>query len=123
MALALGVWWWLGRGKGRAAYPIPGEGDRVIVQVLNAAGADGLARETTRRLRRRGFDVVDYGTASLDTLSVTRIIIRRGDSTPAGRVRDALGAGEIVAEPDPRLLVDVSVLVGRDLAPPLHLDP
>lgn len=116
-------WWTLGRRGADAVLPIPGERDRVSVEVLNASGVDGFARDVTRQLRRRGLDVVYFGTARFDTLSITRILVRRGDSTGARRVREALGAGEIAIEPDSGLLLDVSVLLGRDLPTALHFDP
>ncbi len=103
--------------------PIPGEGERVTVEVVNQTGIDGLAREVVRRLRRAGIDVVDYGSARDSTADSTTIVIRRGDSTAAARVREALGLGRIRMDPDPRLLLDASVLVGPDLARSLGFHP
>lgn len=103
--------------------PIPGERDRITVEVLNGTGIDGLARETTRRLRREGIDVVYFGDASEDPVESTRVLVRRGDSTAALRVRAALGRGSIVMERNAGLLLDVTVLLGTDLAPPVRLDP
>jgi hypothetical protein len=103
--------------------PVPGERGGPVVEVLNAAGVDGLAREVTRRLRRAGIDVVSYGNAPGPTLDSTVILVRRGDSVELRPVQDALGAGRISVRPDARLLLDGSVLVGRDLAPPLQGDP
>lgn len=122
LAVGVGAWlWW--RDGGERPHPVPGERDRVTVEVLNATGVDGLAREMSRRLRHQGVDVVYFGTARMETLTVTRIVVRRGDSSGAYRVRDALGAGTIVADYDPRLLLDVSVLLGRDLATALDRNP
>ena len=70
---------WIGRdndGSGTEAV-IPGEGNRVVVEVLNATTADGLAREVTRRLRRAGIDVVGYGSARDSSLDSTTIVVRR----------------------------------------------
>lgn len=121
---AAGVWWaWQRLAADRSEYPIPGEGDRVTVEVLNATGIDGLARAMTRRLRHRGIDVVYFGTAPIDTLQTTLIAVRGADTTVAARVRDALGVGRIVMDPDPRLLLDASVLLGRDAAPTGHFSP
>jgi hypothetical protein len=102
--------------------PIPGEGDRLVVEVLNATRIDGLARAMTRRLRAAGIDVVYFGS-SRESLDSTLILIRRGDSAGAVRVRGVLGAGRIVEELDPRLLLDVSVLLGLDVAPPGKVTP
>jgi len=102
---------------------VPGEGEAVMVEVLNATAADGLAREVTRRLRRAGIDVVDYGSARDSSLDSTTIVVRRGDSTAARQVRKALGLGRIAMDLDPRLLVDASVLIGPDLARLLGFHP
>jgi hypothetical protein len=75
------------------------------------------------RLRRAGIDVVDYGTARDSAADTTTIVIRRGDSTAAIRVRQVLGVGRIRVDPDPRLLLDASVLVGPDLARALGFHP
>ena len=105
------------------ALPVPGEGERLTVEVVNQTGIDGLAREVARRLRRVGIDVVDYASARDSTADSTTIVIRRGDSTAAARVREALGLGRIRVDIDPRLLLDASVLVGPDLARSLGFHP
>lgn len=98
------------------SWPVPGEdGRRVLVEVLNGSGVDGLARAVTRHLRRAGFDVVFFGTAPA-TAPATVLYVRRGDSTHAMAVRRALGGGDIVVAPDPRPLLDVSVILGPDAA-------
>lgn len=103
---------------------VPGEGaNRILVEVLNATRIDGLARETTRRLRSQGIDVVYFGTARDSTRDSTLLVVRRGDAAVARRVRAVLGRGVISEDPDPRLLLDVSVILGRDLAPDSSLDP
>lgn len=117
-------WWALGRHRGTAvARRVPGDQDRVVVEVWNATAVDGLAREVTRRLRRAGIDVVTYGWERDSTLDSTTIVIRRGDSTAAREVRQVLGLGRVRVERDPRLLVDASVLVGPDLARALGFHP
>ncbi len=114
---------WRGGSDARRDAPIPGEGERITVEVVNQTGADGLAREVTRRLRRAGIDVVSYGSARDSSLDSTTIVVRRGDSTAASRVRKALGLGRIAVDRDPRLLLDASVLVGPDLARALGFHP
>ncbi len=123
-AVAVGAWLaWRGATGERGRYPIPGEGERITVEVLNATGVDGLARATTRQLRRAGIDVVYFGTASSDTLEQTYIAVRRGDTTAAVRIRAALGVGRIVVEPDSRLLLDASVFLGRDITLLIYFGP
>jgi hypothetical protein len=114
---------WIRRPAAPLPLPIPGERDSASVEVLNATAVDGLAREVTRRLRRAGIDVVTLGSARDSTLDSTTIVIRRGDSTVALRVRRALGLGRIVTEQNPRLLLDASVLIGRDLARAFDFHP
>ena len=105
-----------GSDAANTRFPVPGEhGPRVTVEVLNATAVDGLARRLTERLRRGGLDVVYFGSAAAPVDS-TRIVIRRGDSSAAVRVRETLGTGRIVDDPDPRLLLDVTVLLGPDAA-------
>ncbi len=124
LLLAVGGAWWLLRSGGREGpYPIPGEGERVVVEVINATGIDGLARAVTGRLRERGIDVVSVWTASSDTLTSTIVYLRRGDLRHAHRVRDALGLGEVRVEEDAALLLDVSVFLGRDAAELIGLEP
>jgi hypothetical protein len=115
--IALGVIYWVAnRGEQRPERPaslppaVP-----ITIEVLNGVGVDGLARAVTMRLRERGLDVVSYGNAGMDTLSTTQVVARSGDSTLARRVQEVLGAGAVVVDPDPTLLLDVSVVLGRDV--------
>jgi LytR cell envelope-related transcriptional attenuator len=123
--VAVGAGWWIWRrpAGSRSALVIPGADVHATVEVLNGTEIDGLAREVTRRLRRAGIDVVNFGSGTDTTLDSTTILVRRGDSTAALRVRRALGLGRVLVRPDPRLLLDVSVLVGQDLAAALGFHP
>lgn len=98
------------------AYPIPSPDRRITVEVLNGTRRAGVARAATRMLRRRGLDVVFYGNAEVATDS-TRVIVRRGDPGNGRQVRQALGAGRVVVEPDTLRRVDVSVVLGLDFRP------
>jgi hypothetical protein len=98
----------------RPRFPVPGERVPAKVEVLNAVGIDGLARDASLRLRARGVDVVFFGNAAIDTLTETRVVARRGNTALAREVRDALGVGVVEDAEDPRLLLDVTVLLGRD---------
>jgi hypothetical protein len=95
------------------AYPIPSPERRVTVEVLNGTGRVGVARAATRMLRRQGLDVVFFGNAD-EAADSTRVIVRRGDPGRGRDVRQALGAGQIVVEPDTLRRVDVSVVLGAD---------
>jgi outer membrane lipopolysaccharide assembly protein LptE/RlpB len=123
-AVTAGAWFaWHLAMRDRGRYPIPGEGERITVEVLNATGIDGLARATTRQLRHAGIDVVYFGTAAMDTLQETVIAVRRGELELAARIRRALGVGRAVWQPDERLLLDASVFLGSDVAPLVHFGP
>lgn len=112
------VTYWLARLEEAptSSLPIPGEDISTTVEVLNGTLVDGLARTLTGRLRRAGIDVVYFGSSRETDRDSTLILVRRGDSTVAVPIREVLGAGQIVVEPDSLLLLDVTVLLGRDLA-------
>ena len=89
--------------------------DPIQVEVRNAAGVDGLAREATAFLRRRGFDVVEVGNAPRREESA--VVVRAGTEAYARRVGAALGieaveSGVPPADYDP----DVAVHIGADYA-------
>ena len=115
--VAIVVYWWSRPKEAPArSLPIPGESLTTTVEVLNGTRVDGLARTLTGRLRQAGIDVVYFGSASKNGIDTTMILVRRGDSTVADPIRAVLGAGRIVVEPDSLLLLDVTVLLGMDLA-------
>ena len=106
---------------------MPGDrrgGPAIVVEVLNASGRPGNARIGTRVLRRAGIDVVYFGNApaAVGILDSTRIIVRRGAASVGERIRQALGAGRVEVQPDSARLLDASVLLGADFAPPSRLD-
>lgn len=118
VGVAAAAWFVAGRIRAPEQTVIPGDGAHpVVVEVLNGTDVDGLAREVARRLRRQGIDVVYFGSGNRTDLDSTRIMIRRGDTTVARPIREALGLGRVASELDPSLLLDASVIVGRDLAP------
>ena len=106
-------------GTGTQVRPIPGDRSPAItVEVLNANGRAGDARVATRILREAGIDVVYFGNASASGLDSTRIIVRRGAAKVGERVRSILGQGRVAMQLDSAKLLDVSVLLGADFAPP-----
>ncbi len=114
--LVLGTWWMLRVPPDVSTLRIPGEGNRITVEVLNGTTVNGLARQVTRQLRRWGIDVVYFGSTASPDADSTLVIARRGDTAAAGIVRNALGVGTITDEPSAQLLLDVTVVLGRDAA-------
>jgi hypothetical protein len=93
----------------------------MIVEVFNASGRAGLGRVGTRVLRREGIDVVALGTVSDgETLDTTRIVVRRGSLAAATAIRNALGVGRVLMQPDSTRLLDASVFLGGDFSPRLE---
>jgi hypothetical protein len=95
-----------------AARAAPGE--RVRVEVLNAAGVPGLARVVTRTLRERGFDVVYFGNARGFSPESTLVIDRVGREETAREVAGALEVERVSSRPDSTLLLEVTVVIGKD---------
>lgn len=105
----------LGRGSAEPETSPPRwTGERVRVEVLNATGSPGLAREATRRLRDAGFDVVYFGNAPGERRDSSEVLDRSGRLQAAREVADALGVRQVATEPDANLYLDVSVFLGRD---------
>jgi hypothetical protein len=57
--------------------------------------------------------VVFFGNAEA-AVDSTRVIVRRGDPGRGREVREALGVGMVVVEPDTLRRVDVTVILGPD---------
>jgi LytR cell envelope-related transcriptional attenuator len=92
---------------------------RVRVEILNAGGRAGMAREATSFLRDVGFDVVDFGNAASFGADSTVVIDRSGRPAAAAAVARALGGVAVSEDPDPNLYIDVTVMLGGDWEPEL----
>ena len=92
---------------------VPGAGS-IQVQVLNAGGNARLAQRLTDYLRSRGFDVVEIGNAAPSERTI--IVDRSGRPGAASRVARAVGLADARTRQqiDRRLMLDVTVLLGRD---------
>ncbi|MGH7582475.1 MAG: LytR C-terminal domain-containing protein [Gemmatimonadales bacterium] len=95
--------------------PLP---QHVTVEVLNAGGVPGAARTAALRLRHAGLDVVFIGNAAdgRENSDSTRILVRTGDSAGSGRVTAVLGPARVIDAPDSTRLVDLTILVGRQVS-------
>ncbi len=106
--------WWGWTPEPAPPSALPGVEGRVRVEVLNGGGLPGVAREATRTLRDRGFDVVFFGNAGTFSGDSSVVMDRVGRLETARSVADALGIRSIRSEPDSSLLVDVTVRLGPD---------
>ncbi len=97
-------------------FRIPGDTYTFTVEVLNGTTVNRLARQVTRTLRRNGIDVVYFGSATDNNVDSTIILVRRGDAAAASVVREILGVGAVFDDPAPQLLLDVTIVLGRDAA-------
>jgi hypothetical protein len=91
-------------------------GDIIQVEVLNGAGVDHLASQTTVFLRDQGFDVVSTGNAASFDHEHSVVIDRVGDVESAERVARALGipAERVRQEVRTDYYLDASVILGED---------
>ncbi|HET8655535.1 MAG TPA: LytR C-terminal domain-containing protein [Longimicrobiaceae bacterium] len=89
-------------------------GRHVQVEVLNAAGTAGLARDATERLRDAGFDVVYYGNADSFGQDSSIVLDRVGRVDVAKEVGRAIGIDRVQSRPDSTLYLDATVIIGRD---------
>jgi LCP family protein required for cell wall assembly len=91
------------------------------VEVLNASGVTGRARDVAERLGVKGFPVKSVSNADKSDLEETVIYFTHGHQADAGEVANVLGCGK--AEPmaeqptDSAADVDLRVLVGKDYNP------
>ncbi len=89
----------------------------IDVQVLNGAGIPKLAAAVRDKLQPNPrVDVVEVGNADRYNYGTTRIIDRNDNPKSADHVQKLLGTGSIQSEPSEQLLVDVTVIIGKDLS-------
>lgn len=102
-------------GTDETAAAAPEAGRAPTVKVWNASGRPGLALDVTRRLRRDGFDVIDWGNYS-GRQNKSRVVDRSGHFERARRVAERLGLLGAYSDADPALRTDVEVVLGEDFA-------
>ncbi len=87
----------------------------IQVNVLNACGKTGLARNIQNFLMERGYDVVSIGNYDQE-LDNSIVIDRLGDMSSANKVAYALGVDEtsITSGIDSTMFVRATVIVGKD---------
>jgi hypothetical protein len=88
----------------------------VIVEVLNGCGVSGVADRVAARLREEDFDVMFVGNADDFNYEETLIVDRSGACSKAVTVARALGVDNVVQQVRESFFVDVSVVIGSDMA-------
>jgi hypothetical protein len=92
---------------------------RPRVEILNGNGTAGSTISVAEALVDRGFYVFRTANADRFDYHETRVIAQGEEATDAAReAAEVLGAGEVLLEARaPSLVVDLSIIVGTDLAP------
>ena len=91
-------------------------GEIIQVEVMNGTHVSGLANQITDHLQRNGFDVVETGNYTSQTVEKTVIMDRIGNLDAAEQVALALGLApeRITEELKPEYFIDATVVVGAD---------
>lgn len=128
LLLLLGAGWWTYRSFGadadqgkrelaqRVERVVPAD-VRIKVEVLNASGVRGLARQATFFLRDAGFDVVANGNSS-ERPDSTVVLVRSGRMDWGELAAKALGGARVEARPDSSRYLDLTILLHGSWRPP-----
>lgn len=93
------------------------DGGRPIrVEVLNGSGVNRAGQGLAEHLRDLGFDVVDIRNADRSDYAETLVLDRVGVPAYAESVARRMGAGPPTEERSDDLLLEVTVILGRDRA-------
>lgn len=84
------------------------------VLVLNGCGAEGVGQRTSRLLRGRGYDVVDFRNAEHFSYAETIVVDRTGDLESAAVLGRLLGISNVIQQVQETPLEDIVVVVGDD---------
>lgn len=103
----------------------PADRKKVRAQVLNGTNRTATEELAAAELKRAGFKIVGQGENNPLRYSETQIIVRRGNSTAAERVAQALEVPSATVQvettvpepPNPSDPVDIRVILGRDYDP------
>jgi hypothetical protein len=106
----------LARGPSRFLRGVPrhGDGETIRVEVLNGSGVYKAGLGLAMELRRQGFDVVTIGNADHSGYAETLVLDRVGMPEHADSVVRRLGFGRALQQRNEELLVDVTVILGKD---------
>ena len=84
------------------------------VLVLNGCGIEGVGLRTTRYLRARGLDVVDFKNADSFDYEESIVVDRAGDMGAAMEVARMLRIPNVIQQIPETPLVDIIIIVGAD---------
>ncbi|MBN2565662.1 MAG: LytR C-terminal domain-containing protein [Candidatus Eisenbacteria bacterium] len=84
------------------------------VRVLNGCGVEGLGLRTTRFLRDKGIDVVDFENADSFDYEESIVVDRSGDMGAALEIARLLRIPNVIQQIPDNPLVDVVIIVGAD---------
>ncbi len=119
IAVGAAVAMWIAVSRGIvASTPEPARhgGGTIRVEVLNGSNVDRAGLEVAEDLRGLGFDVVDVRNADRRDYEETIVLDRVGVSEYASAVSRALRTKDPVLQRNDDLLLEVTVILGRDLA-------
>lgn len=85
----------------------------VKVEVLNGSEKKRMAMKAVDLLRKKGFDIYDWGT-SYQTYKFTAVFDLTGNFKASSDVTGILGCGEIVFKPETKPFADITVFLGKD---------
>ena len=100
---------------GPRAPKMPG-GQPIRVEVLNGSNVSRAGIRLAEKLRDAGFDVVDVRNAERSDYEETLVLDRVGEKRWADAVAKRLGAAEPRRQRNDDLLLEVTVILGTDLA-------
>jgi hypothetical protein len=98
----------------RRSVPTRPGGKPIRVEVLNGSGVNRAGLAVAEDLRERGFDVVDIRNADRSDYAQTVVLDRVGVPEYALAVASEIGVGNTLEEPNGGLLLEVTVILGRD---------
>ncbi|NNE43670.1 MAG: LytR C-terminal domain-containing protein [Gemmatimonadetes bacterium] len=108
--------WWRGPDRFRPGPPDGPAGNPIRVEVLNGSGVYRAGQGLAERLREYGFDVVDIRNADRRDYEETLVLDRVGMPQYADVVAGKLGLESAQEQRNGDLLLEVTVILGRDLA-------
>jgi hypothetical protein len=93
------------------------------VEVLNGAGVDGLARDTSDWLTTQGINVVSFDTADRLDYPSSVIVVYTGKPYTTTWLQRTFHVTSIISGSDPNSPVDVKIILGADWHVPAGTTP